>query len=184
VTFWLTNNGQVAVEDIRLNSFLNLSLIVQFPVFLFGFLAFSLVSDGNISSAQAFIYIAFGLIGISLGWLFFPIVLRSVMVPWFAGLLTLGLVCFFKNQSSLIPFLIRRLGKVSYSVYLFHFLVAWSAPWLTLFQQINIAGLIFHVCITLAVSYFLAEVSYKFIEVPGQAFGKRLFQSKRLVANL
>ena len=178
VFFLLTNSGQVSIENIRLNSFLNLSLIVQFPVFLFGFLAFSLVSKGSISTVQAFVCIFFGLIGISVGWFFFPTIVRSVMVPWFAALLTLGLVGFFSNQSSHIPFLIRRLGKVSYSVYLFHFLVAWSAPWLPFFQQLQIVGLIFHVCMTLVFSYFLAEASYKLVEVPGQAFGKRLLQPK------
>jgi peptidoglycan/LPS O-acetylase OafA/YrhL len=184
IFYWLINNGTLSIEDIRLNSFINLSLIVQIPVFFIGFMAHSLVISRSATEKQALTCAALGIIGIFGGWLLFPVVLRSLAVPWFSAQLTLGLICFLSKRTQPIPFIIRRLGKVSYSVYLFHFIIAWSAPWQAYLQQMQITGLVVHVCLTLAFSYLLAEISYRLIEVPGQAFGKRVLQPKRILVTL
>lgn len=106
-------------------------------------------------------------------------VLLLFSLAWLALTLSLAL----QPRIWLVNPLLIRLGKVSYSIYLLHFLVLRllgpqlaATPWI---QQnsdpfFSTLKILFAFSLTTAVTYLLAEITFRSIEQPGLRFGKRL----------
>jgi peptidoglycan/LPS O-acetylase OafA/YrhL len=66
----------------------------------------------------------------------------------------------------------RRLGEISYSIYLSHPIALWLVA-RTMTQMDPIANTLFSVTATLALTLLFAESGYRFIELPGRLFFRR-----------
>ena len=101
-----------------------------------------------------------------------------IITPFLAGLTFIFLIDIFKYFSKLNnPFLLR-IGQLSYSVYLFHFIIAKQfskAIDLVLNGRFH-PFIVFFIClvITIIITYFIASKSEKIIEKPGINLGKFL----------
>ena len=96
-----------------------------------------------------------------------------------AGVLLASVIASAKSQRILSLPILRYLGKISYSIYLIHFAVLINTTPLLL-HQLNASDDAFLFAwwlgfvATIACSVCLAALSYRFVEVPSMALGKRL----------
>lgn len=116
------------------------------------------------------------------GWMAMLIVAVAAFTPAFTHILAVfgsyAIVCFGYMAPERFRAITRR-GDISYGVYIYAFPVqqalvplclAWSIPWLA------------NSVAALAITVFLACLSWMFVEHPAIAFGKRLLRSPRTTA--
>ncbi len=185
-------------------SFLYFWLPTQLPVFLMGFFAYALLkNDGILTKLKKHTQlISAGLLTLCLLILWFMSLLGDGAPPawlprflhphhaWLSPSVAGVAACALLLSLSLHPwrFLVNRatifLGKISYSLYLTHFVGVWvvtywihhhplweqSQPWGTL------GTFVFGIIGCLAFSIPVAMLTHRFIETPGIALGKRLIQ--------
>jgi len=180
--------------------FLLYSLPIQLPVFMLGFVSFFLVynADGKISNTDhtsiiktiayifsiAFITEALFLI---IEFIFLHKIDRSIidLRIYIKSIVLLCLVVYLAKGylSVLNNALFRFLGKISYSLYLTHFmtlmLIARSSIYISSVKHMNMySEYIFLLIITVTISSIISYITYTLIERPGQTFGKYI--SKKL----
>jgi peptidoglycan/LPS O-acetylase OafA/YrhL len=147
----------------------------QLPVFSLGILLYFLIFDKNREKINLFTLISFvimGLVDLTYGhWVFFSEhILTSALFALFIYTLN------FQQSSIIVNRVINYIGKISFSIYVLHFsLFYWFEYFniLDLFQNTYL-NYIFKFCLVTISSILLASLTYNFIEVPFQVFGKRL----------
>jgi peptidoglycan/LPS O-acetylase OafA/YrhL len=185
VLYRLVGAPAVAEAGEAFGIFAGLWLPAQLPVFALGLLMFHLVPRASLSasavwSARLLQPLALGALALALlCWA--PARWSSYLPQSFqAGLLLLAcswLIAWWP-QRLVVNRLTQFLGKVSYSLYLLHFLalhlVLWaSRSWFeTTVQGAPSFWLAFPFVLLLGTA--LAWLGYRFVEVPGQALGRRL----------
>lgn len=77
---------------------------------------------------------------------------------------------------------LAALGRASYSLYLFHSIVAFGLLWLAMqpgFVWLRGWDLAAYIGLCAALSIILAALAYRFVELPAMALGRRLSRSRR-----
>jgi len=181
------------IKSIQTNDhfgFIYSSLLSQLPVFLIGICAYKLLPDFKVGLRE--MLIAVGLFLAS----FYLLAVSDVNTGFtgprtgYNGLIysTMVAVAFaiFALKLSRVPsfhgFLSRlvvQVGKVSYSMYLLHFLVLQILSWLlqaTVFQTVTVPEIQLALLYLSAVAatYALASLAYHYVEQPAIAYGKKL----------
>ena len=154
----------------------------QFPVFCFGIALYFFLGTNKIKYKEWMLAVTvtgYFLLASFLPWnLNFPyFLIQNEYI--YAALFFVFCFCISKTKIrfALIP--INKLGMVSFSVYLIHFLIVDLGTW---FSEITFAGqykylnffLLF--AFTVFTTYFIAKWTYEYIEKYGMALGERLIE--------
>jgi peptidoglycan/LPS O-acetylase OafA/YrhL len=160
------------------DSFAYFNLANQINVFCIGIMGYRLILNPPskaFSIVSFFIFFFFG----SVVWkLNMP--LTYYWVPAIFGISFLGLALYFSQLGENIVFkILAPIGKVSFSMYLFHFAVMSGVH--IFFVKIHLlekiggnAIFLLLFLFTCFLTYYVAKISYKYIEQPGIRLGKRL----------
>ena len=164
------------------NSFLYDNLLNQLPVFLLGILAYFLTRHHGFAGLPLVVNLFFlcifaWLTGI-LWHMELSVVQPFMLVPLTAALAFVFLVNLLAQTPRLNPRFLQRIGQVSYSMYILHFLFAWDGMQLINRQlgdngnQILRLGIYY--LLTVALTFFFALITEKLIEQPGIRAGRQL----------
>ena len=176
---------------ITINDFIYYNLINQIPVFMLGILAYFLTINRVFEKIPTIVNVlflgAFAALTVTLwhGYLYpvHPINLspsRFMFIPFTAGLAFVFLYDIFAKHKFLNLPILRRIGQVSYSMYLLHFMFAWYAAdylnrWLgSTGRPIYLFALYYILTITFSLT--VGVISERFIEKPGIRLGKRIIE--------
>ena len=170
-------------ETVR-GSFENFSIFRHMPSFVMGMLAYTAYHSAKLAEARrqyAGALVAFGflvLVGVASGRLTNGVLDTTHLVAAGYSFILLGAsAAHFRLVDNSAT---RFLGKISYSVYLWHAPVVWFMS--PAYQRITAlplpASLRFLLClaVTLCIVVPVAWATYRFVELPGIALGKRVFQ--------
>jgi peptidoglycan/LPS O-acetylase OafA/YrhL len=161
------------------NNFLGLNFITQLPVFSLGMLAFFIVSNNEKSSGMkrsSFLFLTLTLLiycYVAINYDF----LYSIVFFLLLIILTQKAYPLFSNK------ILAKIGKVSFSLYLMHFIVmtffnrhGWMT-WVKIDSTLTayLYFILAYICL-FAVSYVCSVITHKFIEVPGQNLGRKLIK--------
>lgn len=161
-------------------SFFYLSLINQMPVFMFGLLAYFATVDRDVipgdrqeSLVNGAGFLLLTIVGLLL-WRFNGLNWTFVMLPVVAGTSFYFLLMFARTMSFRIR-LIERIGQLSYSIYVVHFLFAWYvAPRVVNRLAIDDSPgtrFLLSFGLVLIAAFFVASLTGRFIEARGIAIG-------------
>jgi peptidoglycan/LPS O-acetylase OafA/YrhL len=173
--------------EISTNSFVYWNLINQLPVFLLGMIVFfHHYYDVNWKlpvAVQAVLFIALTIVMVIVSETKVP--WRLTLSPFGAGMSFMILLNILKELKYSNIFL-EKIGKVSYSMYICHFIFAWYlVPGIMLIfnkffdPQIR---LLTSFLLTTIFTFLVAQLSYKYIESPGINLGKILIAKLQRVA--
>jgi len=160
--------------DTGMNTFAYFSVFNQFPCFALGILYYLHRSEAGFR--RFFIFaLPPAVAGIAVihhwdnGW---------YLTPALAGIASVGLAVILEKAS--IPFLLQKIGQLSYSMYLWHFAVVWTVGYLfkRLFPQGDAMSLVLYFVI-IAITTAIAMISNQLIERPGIAVGSSVANSLR-----
>ena len=168
--------------SIKNNSLLYFNIICQLPVFLLGIsLYFYLKNKPDTDASKPYGYILGFVASLALAVSAYIYSKQmAFLVPTTAGICFLFLFMLFKNMAFFKSKVLSRIGQLSYSIYLFHFIFAWEGSKMLDRQLSGMVApeiiLAISVLLTLGFSVVLANLSEKFIEKPGIALGQLLIQ--------
>jgi peptidoglycan/LPS O-acetylase OafA/YrhL len=182
--YYLVESSLLSLVGVRLklNSYIFYSPFNHIPVFTLGILVYFLNKNRFLARIPApvsvllFCLLTWSTIAI---WRARLVYSNSFMlVPFAAGLGFVFLYDIFAKIKMINSPILQRIGQVSYSMYLFHFLFAWDMAilmnrWLEgIIQPDILLGLYF--VLTTLLAYGLANLSEKYIERPGINSGRSL----------
>ncbi len=168
--------------SIKNNTFLYFHIICQLPVFLMGIsIYFWLKNHADTYHIKPYFYgIAFAVSSIFSLLVFRYTKQMAFFIPIMAGTSFVFLFMLFKTMSTFKLNWLSRMGQLSYSIYLFHFIFAWQgSKWLTHWLQGTLSvELIFlsTILLTIGLSMIFAVLSEKYIEKPGIELGRKLIE--------
>jgi len=172
------------------NGFLYFNLLVQLPVFVFGMLYYMLERDGCWplrGAAGNAIGLAAGTAATLLVW-YGDHPLRFAWIPVAAALSFLCLFRLLALCPAANPRWLRRLGELSFSIYLLHFVFAHKLVYAVAEEVVALIGPVAAVAVfvpaTVGVTAWLARWTERWIERPGIALGRRLIAARRARAGL
>lgn len=150
----------------------------QLPVFAMGICMYFLIEKKiniNELSKKAiglFLVLLPMQVGLSLDFLYFNHLIFAIIFVLFGWLLSSGYLSFFTN------FLFRYVGKISFSLYIVHFMVI---SWLEYFQLLHFSeqygvDFILRFLLVLVFSVLISTITYLVIETPFQSFGKKIIK--------
>lgn len=162
------------------NSFIYYNLINQLPVFLMGMTIFFHHHYQVPVRLSAPVQIAIFIIATIIGIVILPnkqFWRISILLPTMAGISFVFLLNILKESKYSHTFL-TKIGQASYSMYIFHFMLAWYlVPGIGLILKKGILPELLLVCSMILVTlltFAVANASQKYIEDPGIAIGKKL----------
>jgi peptidoglycan/LPS O-acetylase OafA/YrhL len=167
----------------RNNSFLYFSLLNQFPVFFLGISLYTAYKKNNLQKINKFLCILlFIIFSYIAGFLMINgstyFILSVAIFPFISGLsfIFLFVVLQYSNIKRLI---LSKIGIISYSSYLIHFIFAFyltkGLSKIFSFIQADIQLIVLY-CITVLLTFFAATFLYKYIEIHGVKLGKRIIE--------
>lgn len=152
-----------------------MSFPAQLPVFLMGLTSFLFVRDRSIKSIYAYTIACVGIAAL----LVIPLPADDHSMPrhilW-GAIFAMLIVANVQQPLSLLDNpLLRRIGRISFSIYLLHFfvLLVIGKVFRHSVLQAEIKYLLLYCCIV-GITYFLASWSYRKIELPGIGVGREL----------
>ena len=163
-------------------------ILNQLPVFTVGMTYFFVEKRGTLSIPDK-TGVILSLILMCSSFLTMYLLVNNISISIFlASLSFCCLFSYFKNKNFNLP-LLTRIGQLSFSIYLFHFLFAWplsSGIAHFLSGKAN-PHLVYFICFatTMFLAFILAYLSEKIIEKPGINAGKNLIKklsSKKVIA--
>jgi peptidoglycan/LPS O-acetylase OafA/YrhL len=156
-------------------------IVNQLPVFALGMSYYFLEKAGYLSFSKHasllcfLVFIAGAYIGM------YKLANNISLAVFLAGISFSFLFRFFKESRLEIP-LLAKIGQLSFSIYIFHFLFAWPLSYriAELLSGRIYPYLIYLICYltTLTLSIIVASVSEKLIERPGIELGKRIIRAR------
>lgn len=158
--------GKTPGMDTGINTFPYFSVFNQFPCFALGILYYLHRSEP--AFRRIFLYallpalVALGFLHQwSNGWF---------LTPALAGIISVGLALILEKAS--IPFLLQKIGQLSYSMYLWHFVVVWTVGYSfkRLLPQGDLMSIVLYF-VVIAITTAIAQISNQLIERPGIAIG-------------
>lgn len=183
-------------QQYLLKSFMYLNFLGQLPVFIIGILGYLILREKYprkliaiycgplfIVLFLAFLYPAFKYQGNGIADKLFKIPHHFI-----AGLLFCIFTILLANWPTrlLVNKITTSLGKLSFSMYLIHFAILkyfFISGFSGIFPKSNIASFLHFLCVAIAAA-IVSIFSYKYIEKPGIAMGKRLIEKRELSAAL
>jgi peptidoglycan/LPS O-acetylase OafA/YrhL len=176
---------QVALQKIFLvtiddNSFIYYNLVNQLPVFLLGItIFFHHYYKISFQLSIPFQALLFSLLTVA-GIVLLPLKqhwLVAALVPIVTGISFVFLLNILRELKYSNSFL-SEIGRVSYSMYIFHFMFAWYlVPGIGLTLKKGILPEFLLACLIVLVitlTFFIAKISQKYVEAPGVWLGKTL----------
>lgn len=169
---------QLTGRPMQNNSFLYFNIICQLPVFLFGMsLYFWLKNKPQVQSVTTTPYVIGFVLSLVLALATYILFKDfAFLLPIKAGICFVFLFMLFRHVPFLNNPLFVRIGQLSYSIYLFHFIFSWCGSKILNYylQGIILPEFIFiiNIIVATACSVGLATLSEKYIEKPGMALGK------------
>lgn len=170
--------------DIGNNGFLYFNLLVQLPVFVFGMVYYVLDRDGRWplrGVAGNALGLAAGTLATLLVW-YGESPLRFAWIPVTAALSFLCLFRLLALCPAANPAWLRRLGELSFSIYLLHFIFAHKLVYAIAADVAALVGPVVAVAIfvpaTVLATAVLARATERCVERPGIAFGRRLIAAR------
>ncbi|TDX00072.1 acyltransferase family protein [Dinghuibacter silviterrae] len=156
-------------------------IINQLPVFSTGISFFFAKSWFQRINPKLFLPIFFVLFILSF-LLSVKLTSRIAVFPFVAAISFIFLVLAFENISWLNSKILARIGQLSYSIYIIHFIFAWSfASYLnSVFHLSALISLLAIFFIVTALSIAVATFTQRFVENPGIDLGKRIIRAKKL----
>ena len=157
------------------------TVLNQLPVFLTGMVLFFLFEELTVSRIKAFLFVC-GFF--SMAAMIVLITSKNIsdvtLIPFLVGIAFLFLFFGIKTTNSLNPIWLQKIGQLSFSIYVFHFIFAW---WFSSFLNqvlmpyIN-CYIIYLLCIllTVAFSVLLSGLTKWLIEDRGIQLGKSLIK--------
>lgn len=172
-TFFISINPKTHIND-----FMYYNLMNQLPVFMIGMIAFFRSQSPQVRfpwQINAIAFIIFTVLFLAV-WSF-KFEISFALVPFFSAISFLCLLELFKKLTSFPKFIIKT-GKLSYSMYILHFIFAWyfsglivSFPPLFISSDFQLIILVF---VSWVMTYFFARITVSFIEELGMRLGKML----------
>ena len=161
------------------NDFLYFNLLCQLPVFLMGMSLYFKATDLQAKPIEKY-FLFFAFIGFTIIGLFTQVYFQHVISiqPFVPAISFFFLFLLFKEVPWLSNKLLARIGQLSYSIYLFHFIFAFEGSrflynYLHPYLTTEIIFLL-TVLLTIIFSMGIAVVSEKYIEKPGIDMGRRI----------
>lgn len=167
---------QLMTSDFLWNEYLFYYFPCQLPIFALGIIMFFLIQDSKsinqvsnktLLSSLALLPLQ---IGSALDFLYLNHIIFGIIFVVFGVLLSKGKFSFFNIT------LIRYIGKISYSMYIFHFIViSWLAKYhLMDFFDNYLINYVTRLLLILFISIIISKISYNLIEVPFQKLAKKI----------
>jgi len=161
------------------DNFMYFTIINQLPVFYSGIVYFFIEKNGILKTNWKFdltLFVLLTLLSLFL-WLL-KINHLFTIIPFISGISFVFLIEIFKKKQFLNHPLLLRIGTVSFSMYIIHFIFAWEisskiSPILIKFLGVYLTLIIVY-SISIVCSFKLALLSEKFIEKPFIEMGKRI----------
>jgi peptidoglycan/LPS O-acetylase OafA/YrhL len=154
------------------------SFISQLPVFLMGICLFHIRgfnanSDKRSKLNQSYLFLAILIV--------FQVSGANIFKPHYLYAIAFGLLAFSLsklNPKLIVNKLLAGIGKISYSLYLIHIVVAnlLIKYNFTHYHSNSSLEVLIRFCIIFSISGVLSCITYYFIEVPFQTFGKHLIR--------
>ncbi len=169
----------LGIKNINNDSFYYFNLINQLPVFLLGisfyFMPLNFKPKKFLHNIVAFAILIFLLF---VAVFVFSRTRDITMKPFISGVAFLSLLFVFRTVKFLNFEWLQNLGRLSYSIYLFHFVFAWvlSSVIVELLKGSLDSNLLLFICFTVSVllSAFVANLSSPLIEKPGIHLGNKV----------
>jgi peptidoglycan/LPS O-acetylase OafA/YrhL len=168
--------------DITTNEFIYSNLLNQLPVFLVGLLAYLLIKNQFLEKIPLIINIfflcLFTFITLALWRSDLTLVSPFMFIPFTVGIAFIFLYNLFAGTRLLNFSILQRIGQLSYSMYIWHFMFAWYFleylnGWFG-YKGKPITVLAGYYILVVLFSFILGIFSEKFIEKPGINFGRKL----------
>ena len=168
--------------EVLKNSFIYYNLLNQFPVFLLGIMTYFI--NKNIQTTKFTVAISiflsglFGYITIVLWRYRSPPFDPFMFIPFTVGVAFVFLYFVFAGIRALNFKFLQRIGQVSYSMYIWHFMFAWYVTgylnrWFQASEKPNMV-LIGYYMFSVLLSFLVGFFSERIIEKPGINLGKSL----------
>lgn len=160
-------------EQLRISFF---SIFYQIPVFALGILAYWLINDKE-KRIKASTFLLLAAVAAIFCYVTLPIYLTFAIAFFF-----LLIALYIKPYKLLTNKILARIGLYSYSMYVIHFVIIYIMNKTRLCDMITVANLEISIInfillyLVVAVSFIVAAITYKFIEVPGQNIGRKLIK--------
>jgi len=166
------------------NTFLYYNLLNQLPVFTLGILSYFLVKNKVMEKIPTILNIIFCSLFAWITTLLWHtdtfLQAPFMIIPLTAGLAFVFLYNIYAKIEILNHPLLQRIGQLSYSMYILHFMFAWNmSQYLSKQLEGTIKSkyvLVLLYGLTVFLSFVLATISEKFIEKPGINVGRRIVQ--------
>lgn len=175
----------ILLEDNFDKWFLYFNLVNMLPVFILGIFYYIFLKNFNktciLRSKYLTIFITIFLLVIS--YISFTYYHNIIFTPLLGALCFIFLIDLFKHFDNLNNYILVKIGQLSFSIYLFHFIFAHQFSKgidLILKEKLN-PSIIYFICffMTIILTYLIAYESEKLIEKPGINFGKYLIKNLR-----
>ncbi|WP_251973033.1 acyltransferase family protein [Sphaerotilus microaerophilus] len=167
--------------QIKNSNFMYFFLVNQMPVFIFGILTYFILERTATVVSARWCVLAFVILTLLVLYVWrFKAPVSFMVMPTLAGLSFCFLLAAMKTGLAHSKWL-QRLGRVSYSVYVFHFIFAWHvAPFIVepLVSVLNAdVVLLFSVAVVVLATFYLASWTERAIEARWISFGNRVVRS-------
>lgn len=161
----------------------------QLPIFALGILMYFLIEDSagfKLISRKGILFFLILLplqVGSRFDFLYLNHIIFGIGFVIFGKLLSEGKLSFFSNT------IIRYIGKISFSIYIVHFIVI---SWLAKFHLLNLSDhflidYIIRFTLILSLSVVISTATYYLIEIPFQNFAKKIIkkqESQKLILSI
>lgn len=167
------------VDDpvLSLFHYMDLNFIYQLPAFFMGILAYYIIKDGIKSINHYSLFIIMYLCVLFTN---FPM---PYYILWSVAFMLLILILHRKTYKLFSNKILSKVGEVSFSMYIIHFLVIIIMNKLHIGQVIPVSGavssfanFILLYLIVSIISFAIANLTYRLIEIPGQNLGRKLIK--------
>lgn len=154
----------------------------QLPIFALGIILFFLIEDSStiklVSPKVIFLFMILlvSQVGSTFDFLYFNHLVFGVFFVIFGVVLSKGKLSFICNP------ILKYIGKISFSMYIIHFIViSWLAKFhLMDFCQHYFLNFSLRFLLILSVSVFISTLTYHLIEIPFQNLGKKIISKREL----
>jgi len=164
------------------NSYYYYNLLNQLPVFVLGIFAYFYSQQIKVEETPIYLFIlpfgGFAVLTVLLwysGW-----IVAFSIIPVVVGIMFVCLMFVFMSVSALSMGWLVKIGKLSFSMYIFHFIFAWGVGrWINRLLESHVsADLILAVCIatTIGFTWITAGLTERLIERPGINAGRSLIR--------
>lgn len=157
--------------------FMELNFLYQVPIFFLGIFAFYIITDETHKIKNSTIFFCLPIL------IMFSYLPMPYYFMWSIAFVTILIIQSRNSYVILSNKVLSKIGQVSFSMYIIHFLVIIVLNNFNIGHLIPISGFglsavnyILLVGIVSSITYAISLITYKFIEIPGQNLGRKLIK--------